>query len=117
MLKIAFPTSALLLLASCHGNNGQAAALDRAAGQSDPAAAATLRNEADAIRANGTDTNSADPDAPAQAALAKAGSADVTHPAASTPTTPPSGEPGAMPHKAGQPVPGGTTPTPVTKQR
>ena len=116
MRKTAAPITALLLLAACHGNNGQASALDHAADQSDPAAADALRNQADAIRARGTDTNSADANSPAQAALANAGAA-ASRPAASAGVTPPSDGRGAAPHKAGQPVPGGSAPTQVANQQ
>lgn len=62
------------LLAAC-GGGGDAAAdqLDNAAAQSDPAAAAVMANEADALRANGTD----DVDAAVQQAMDNAGAAQA----------------------------------------
>ena len=71
-----------LLLAACSSSNDRAApadtqanALDNAAQQSDPAAAAELQNQADAIRNSGSDANVADPNSPAQNALQSAGAA------------------------------------------
>jgi hypothetical protein len=64
-----------LLLAACARRDSQAEQLDRAASQSDPAAAAELHNQADAIRESGSDANVADPASPAQAAMQSAGNA------------------------------------------
>ena len=66
---------ACLSLAACSKGDQQADALDRAASQSDPAAAAELRNQADAIRDGGGGSNVADPNSPAQNALQSAGNA------------------------------------------
>jgi hypothetical protein len=71
-----------LMVAACGSTNGQsgqgndqAAALDNAAQQSDPAAAAELRNQADDIRAGGAEGNLADANSSAQDALQSAGNA------------------------------------------
>ena len=64
---------ACLTLGACGRGHSQADQLDRAAAQSDPAAAAELHNQADALRDNGSDANVADPNGPAQAALQSAG--------------------------------------------
>ena len=64
-----------MLLASCSKGNEQAKALDRAASQSDPAAAATLRNQADALRNGDASSDIAAPGSPAQNALQAAGNA------------------------------------------
>lgn len=66
-------------LSGCSKGNKQADALDKAAAQSDPAAAAELRNQADAIRDSDTNgaagANLAAPGSPAQEALQAAGDA------------------------------------------
>ncbi|WP_420138853.1 hypothetical protein [Sphingomonas sp.] len=64
--------------------NDQAGALDNAAQQSDPAAAAELRNQADDLRAEGTEGNVADPNSRAQQALQSAGNAAAANPANAT---------------------------------
>ena len=69
-----------LLATGCGRGEKQAAALDRAAEQSDPAAAAELRNQADAIRSSDSDANVADPNSPAQNALQTAGNAAARSP-------------------------------------
>lgn len=122
---------AALALGACSKGASQADALDHAASQADPAAAAAMRNEADAIRASGSDANLADPNSPAQAAMARAGAAAAGTPAtapadngfgvhelvanraepASRPVGSGADTPGATPHKAGEPVPHTTTPT------
>jgi hypothetical protein len=72
--------AACLLLAACERKNSQARQLDRAASQSDPAAAAELHNRADAIRENGSEANVADRGSPAQAAMQSAGNAAAQNP-------------------------------------
>lgn len=73
--------AACLILGACHHGtdqasaNDQAQALDNAAQQSDPAAAPTLRNQADEIRSNGAEANLSDPNSPAQNALQAGGKA------------------------------------------
>ena len=69
-----------LALAACGKSDKQADALDRAASQSDPAAAAELRNQADAIRGSTDASNVADPNSPAQGALQAAGNAAAAKP-------------------------------------
>ena len=78
-------TLAILLcctaVTACGKGAKQADALDRAAAQSDPAAAAELRNQAHAIRESGSEADMADPGSPAQAALQNAGNAAARDPA------------------------------------
>jgi hypothetical protein len=92
---------ALLLISAlggCGSGHKQADALDRAADQSDPTAAAQLHNEADAIRDTGAEGNVSDAGSPAQAALQNAGNAAAaTPPAAQTPARPTNTQTGA-PH-------------------
>ena len=73
----------VLLLSGC-GNpspaDNAAAQLENAASQSDPAAAAVLDNEADAIRENGVVAgNSSDPDGTVQRAMENAGDAQASN--------------------------------------
>ena len=84
-----FAPAALALLAACNqgaDTNGPvgedpAAALDNAANQADPAAAAVMRNQADQIR-NGVATgNLADPQGAVQNAMEQAGQAPAATPA------------------------------------
>ncbi len=75
MRKAFLILAATLPLAACGKGSSQADQLDKAAGQSDPAAAAELRNQADAIRDSGSDANVSAPDSPAQNALSAAGTA------------------------------------------
>ena len=127
-------TTALLIftvlsLAACGKGSEQARALDRAADQADPAAAAAMHNEADAIRASGSDANLSDPNSPAQAAMANAGAAAAGTPAGTpkdrsfgtrelvAPAAGPSDRrdvpaavSSAKPHKAGEPVPNAPKP-------
>jgi len=70
-----------LVLTACSKSDKQADALDRAATQSDPAAAAELRNKADAIRDRGDASNVAEPHSAAQNALQSAGNAAAADPA------------------------------------
>ena len=124
---------ALILLGGCGRGSTQADALDNAAKQADPAAAATMRNEADQIRATGNDAALGDPNSAAQQAMSDAGNAAArsdtapaakpafgTHelvtpgPAPATPSRPGADNRAAQPHRAGEPVPNSTTPTPVT---
>jgi hypothetical protein len=75
---------ACMLVAGCSRGDRQADALDRAANQSTPAAAAELHNQAAEIRESGSDSNLADPNSPAQNALQAAGNvsepSNATHP-------------------------------------
>jgi len=77
---VSLSLAAVLLLSACHKSESPAenaaAQLENAADQSDPAAAAVLDNEADALRANGTTPgNAADPNGAVQSAMENAGSA------------------------------------------
>lgn len=82
-MRISIALAAACLMVSACGSNGgqatggndQAGALDNAATQSDPAAAAELREQADAIRNSGSEADMADPNSPAQNALQSAGAA------------------------------------------
>jgi hypothetical protein len=93
----AFAALGALLVAACGGGkspaDNSAAALDNAASQSTPEAAAILNNSAEQIRAG----NVSDPNA-AQAAMQAAGNAQAAG-------TNHSGRLGAKPHRAGGPVP------------
>lgn len=71
---------ACMAMAACSKGDQQADALDQAASQSDPAAAAELHNQADAIRDGGDGSNVADPNSPAQNALQSAGNAAAAAP-------------------------------------
>jgi hypothetical protein len=75
MRKIMTIGATCLALAACSKGAQQADALDRAASQSDPTAAAELRNQADTIRDGSDGSNVADPNSPAQNALQSAGNA------------------------------------------
>jgi hypothetical protein len=125
--------SAALILSACGRASPQADALDNAATQADPAAAAAMRNEADQIRDTGNDAALADPNGAAQQAMSNAGQAaangaepaakpafgtrELVTPAPAPATSPPakagSDTRGAAPHHAGDPVPNTSTPTPV----
>lgn len=80
-----FALAVLLLLAACgqgadtNGPVGEdpAASLDNAANQADPAAAAVMRNQADAIRNGVAAGNLADPNGAVQNAMEQAGQAQV----------------------------------------
>ena len=101
----AVPALALALaLAACGGSteaDNTAAALEEAAGQSTPEAAAVLRNEADRIQEQNIAAPISQPGSPGQQALEAAGQAQAK--AAATPAAPPSQ--GAKPHAKGDPVP------------
>ena len=115
--------AASLALGGCGKGSKQADALDHAAGQADPVAAAQMRNAADAIRDSGSDANLSDPNSPAQAAMANAGAAAAGTPPATnradtglgtsqlvTPGQPAQAvtgadTPGASTHKANERVP------------
>jgi len=87
----------LVALSACGSSSPQdnaAERLDRAAEQSDPAAAEVLHNKADAIREN----EAGDPGAAAQNALSEAGNAQA-------PAVQPSSQDQARPHRAGEPMP------------
>jgi len=91
-----------LSLAAC--GDDTSSSLNEAANQSDPAAAAVLRNEAAAADANGSEGSLSDPNSSAQQALQNAGDAAVAAPdgsntATAAPVT------GAKPHAANDPVP------------
>jgi hypothetical protein len=69
-----------LLLSSCSNHDDTANALDNAATQSDPTAAAELRNQADVIRNDGADADLASAASSAQIALEAAGIAAAQSP-------------------------------------
>lgn len=72
-----------LALGGCSQPASQADALDNAAAQSDPAAAAVMRNQADEIRNAGDEANPAAPGSAAQDALQDAGNAAARNPVSS----------------------------------
>ena len=73
--------AATLALAGCgSAADKQADQLDNAAAQSDPAAAASLENSADAIRANGADGMLNEGGSTAQDAMQEAGNAAAANP-------------------------------------
>ena len=98
MKTMALP--ALALLAACSGGaSDQADALDNAAEQSTPEAAAVLENQADAIRENGATGAIDAPGSTVQNAMNEAGQAQAD----SKPMPPPGPKPGseqAVPHGA-----------------
>lgn len=130
-MRLPLVLSAALFLAGCGSGSRQADALDNAAAQADPAAAAAMRNSADQIRENGSDAALADPDGPAQQAMSEAGAAAANGheptakpafgtrelvtpaPASATPARAGTDTRAAQPHRAGDPVPNTSTPTPV----
>lgn len=81
MIKACLPTAILLLLAGCGAPSpaeNAADQLERAADQSDPAAATELENRAEAIRAAGTAPgNSSDPAGAVQNAMEAGGNAQM----------------------------------------
>ena len=91
-------------LAACSGGGSQpdntADALENAAEQSTPGAAAVLENAADQIRDGNVAAPLDAPGSPAQQALNQA--AQVDNPAGATPAPPPTG---AKPHAPGEPLP------------
>ena len=98
-----------MILASCSQGTRQADQLDNAANQAVPAAATVMRNEADQIRANGSDANSSAASSPVQSAMQNAGdaAANAGEPSTSTDTAsqPVTSDAHAKPHRAGDPVP------------
>ncbi|WP_216323712.1 hypothetical protein [Sphingomonas quercus] len=66
-----------LALAACGKSHDTAEALDNAAAQSDPAAAAALNDQAEAIRNDGATGDLSAPNSTAQNALQAAGNAAV----------------------------------------
>ena len=115
-----FALAAVLVLAACNSGadtNGPvgedpAASLDNAANQADPAAAAVMRNEADAIRNGVASGNLSDPDGAVQNAMEQAGQAQAATTAnpssagegATAPgAVPPSGSVQARPNLPGSP--------------
>ncbi|WP_419825053.1 hypothetical protein [Sphingomonas sp.] len=108
MRRVVLPVFlACLSLAACNKGNAQADALDNAATQADPAAADVMRNEADAIRENGSDANLSAAGSPVQDAMANAGNAAERSNAAPGATQAPvkTADTQARPHKAGDQVP------------
>lgn len=85
MRQVPLAFAAVLTLASC--GDKTADRLDAAANQSDPAAAAVLRNEAAAASGGVSDTNLSAPDGDAQQALANAGEAASATPPMPQPAT------------------------------
>jgi hypothetical protein len=103
-LAPAFVLAAALSLAACGGQSqaeNTASALEEAAEQSTPAAAAVLENAADEIREQNVTAPIGQPGSPGQKAMEAAGNAQVKAKAA--PAAPPSQ--GAKPHAKGDPVP------------
>jgi uncharacterized protein YceK len=72
MHRVLLPLLTSLALSGCDKTATQADALENAAAQSDPAAAAELREQARAIR-NGSEADLSAPGSPAQSALQSAG--------------------------------------------
>ena len=96
--------AAAFALAACGGQTeaeNTAAALDEAATQSTPEAAAVLENAADQIVDQNITAPISKPGSPGQQAMQAAGQAQAK--AAATPAAPPSQ--GAKPHAKGDPVP------------
>ena len=111
MMKAALPAiAALFALAACGQSTpaeNSAEALENAASQSDPAAAAVLENAADEVREQNTQTPPGAPGSAAQNAMQEAGNAQAATVAQSE--AQPQGQPappvGAKPHQPGDPVP------------
>jgi hypothetical protein len=80
-----------------------AAALENAAEQSTPEAAAVLENQADQIREQNVAAPIGEPGSPGQQAMQAAGNAQAQ--GSGTATTPPPPPKGAKPHAKGDPVP------------
>ena len=110
MKAAASTLAALLALTACGSSTpaeNSAEALENAAAQSDPTAAAVLENAADAVRDQEEQPPAGAPGSPAQEAMQNAGNsqaATVAQPTAQpqAPSTPPAG---AKPHQPGDPVP------------
>ena len=108
-MKAAAPALATLFALTACGSStpaeNSAAALENAASQSDPAAAAVLENAADAVREQNVQVPAEAPGSPVQDALQDAGNAQ----AATVPQAEPQGQAappvGAKPHQPGEPVP------------
>ncbi len=104
MTRFYLASLASLALASCGGGgspaDNTAAALENAAEQSTPGAAAVLENAADQVPEQNVTAPHAAPASPAQQALEAA--AKVDNPAPAQPAPPPQG---AKPHAKGDPVP------------
>ena len=100
----AFAVAAAFALAACGGQSeadNTAAALEDAASQSTPEAAAVLENAADQIQEQNVTAPISEPGSPGQQAMQAAGQAQAKANAA--PKAPPSQ--GAKPHAKGDPVP------------
>jgi hypothetical protein len=100
----AFAAAAALSLAGCGGQSeadNTAAALEEAATQSTPEAAAVLENAADRIQEQNVTAPISQPGSPGQQAMEAAGQAQAK--ARAIPAAPPSQ--GAKPHAKGDPVP------------
>ena len=110
-MKAAAPALATLFaLAACGSSTpaeNSAAALENAASQSDPAAAAVLENAADAVREQNSQLPPGAPGSPVQDALQDAGNAQAA--TVPQPQAQRQGQPappvGAKPHQPGDPVP------------
>jgi hypothetical protein len=100
----AFVAAAAFALAACGGQSeadNTAAALEDAASQSTPEAAAVLENAAEQIQEQNVTAPISQPGSPGQKAMEAAGQAQAK--AKVTPAAPPSQ--GAKPHAKGDPVP------------
>jgi hypothetical protein len=100
----ALALAAAFALAACGGSSeadNTAAALEDAASQSTPEAAAVLENAADQIQEQNVTAPISQPGSPGQQAMQAAGQAQAK--AAGAPAPPPSQ--GAKPHAKGDPVP------------
>jgi hypothetical protein len=100
----AFALAGAFALAACGGQTeaeNTAAALEEAASQSTPEAAAVLENEAQRIEEQNVTAPISQPGSPGQQALEAAGKAQAQ--SGATPAPPPSQ--GAKPHAKGDPVP------------
>jgi hypothetical protein len=105
-MRFIIPLAAALALAACGQGHSQADQLDNAANQADPAAAAVMHNEADEIRANGSDTDLSAGNGAVQQAMQNAGVAAADAPSPYSPSPEPASSPaGAKPHHPGDPVP------------
>jgi hypothetical protein len=102
----AFAFAAALGLAACGQQSpaeNTAAALEEAAEQSTPEAAAVLENQAEQIREQNVTAPISEPGSPGQQAMQAAGNAQAKGTGGAAPQAPP--PQGAKPHAKGDPVP------------
>ena len=105
-LAPALALAAALGLAACGGQSqaeNTASALEEAAEQSTPEAAAVLENAADEVREQNVTAPIGQPGSPGQKAMEAAGKAQAAPKAKAAPAAPPAQ--GAKPHAKGDPVP------------